>query len=179
MQDNGKMLTGIVEMDETYFGGKPRKSGKKDDDNFPSNPRGRGTKKTPVVGMVSRGGDVKAKKVDKTALKAKDLNLLIRENIDPQGSVLITDEYKGYNKVSQILKHYTINHSFEYANGEIHTNTIESFWAIVKRGIIGQYHKVSVKYLDMYLDEFTFRYNARKTDTKTVFNSIINNAVTG
>ena len=97
MQDSGEMLTGIVEMDETYVGGKPRKSGKKDDDNFPPNPRGRGTKKTPVVGMVSRGGDV----------KAKDLNLLIRENIDPQGSVLITDEYKGYNKVSQFLKHYT------------------------------------------------------------------------
>lgn len=102
MQDSGDMLTGIVEMDETCVGGKPRKSGKKDDDNLPPSPRGRGTKNTPVVGVVARGGDVKAKKVD----------------------------------------------------------------------------KVSVKYLDMYLDEFTFRYNARKTDTTTVFNSIINNALT-
>ncbi len=92
---------------------------------------------------------------------------------NPRGSVLLTDEYKGYNKVSDILKHYTINHTFEYANGEIHTNTIEGFWAIVKRGIVGQFHKVSVRYLPKYLDEFTYRYNMRKMDSNVVFDGVL------
>ncbi len=176
MKDNGELLSGIVEMDETYVGGKPRKSGKKKDDdgNGKGNPRGRGTKKTPVVGMVERGGRVKAEKVDKSQLKAKDMNELVRKSIDTdKPSVLVTDEYKGYAHVHKLLKHYTINHQFEYANGDIHTNSIESFWAIVKRGIIGQYHKVSVRHLDKYLDEFCFRYNHRKGDTQETFNSVI------
>lgn len=161
-------------MDETYVGGKPRKGGKKDDDDNTPSLRGRGTKKIPVVGAVARGGDVKASKATKDTLKSKDLNELIRKYVNPQGSVLVTDEYRGYNKASKILKHYRINHSKSYANGDIHTNTIESFWAIVKRGIIGQYHKVSGKYLDMYLNEFCYRYNARKLDASLVFNSTVN-----
>lgn len=174
MQSDGELLTGVVEMDETYVGGKPRKAPKKDDDDKPSSPRGRGTRKTPVVGMVERGGKVKAEKVDKSMLKSKDLNELIRKSINPIGSVLVTDEYRGYSKVSKILKHYTINHQFEYANGEIHTNTIESFWAIVKRGIIGQFHKVSAKHLNKYLDEFCYRYNRRKLDISLTFKHTIN-----
>lgn len=170
------LLKGIIEMDETYIGGKPRPSGKKkddDDDSPPKNKRGRGTKKTPVVGMVERQGNVKAVVVDKSMLTSKDLNALIRRNVHPQGSVLLTDEYRGYNKVSDILKHYTINHTFEYVNGEIHTNTIEGFWAIVKRGIVGQFHKVSVRYLPKYLDEFTYRYNMRKMDSSDVFEGVL------
>lgn len=171
MKADPELLTGIVEMDETYVGGKPRKTAKKDENgnHKPKNPRGRGTKKTPVVGMVSRGGKVKAQPVTKEQLKFKDLNQLIRDNVNPDDSVLITDEYTGYSKVSNILKHYTINHSFEYANGEIHTNTIEGFWALLKRGIIGQYHKVSAKHLSKYIDEFCYRYNLRKASTDHVF----------
>jgi transposase-like protein len=89
--------------------------------------------------------------------------------------VLITDEYKGYNKASKILPHARINHSKQYVNGLIHTNTIESFWAIVKRGIVGQYHRVSAKYLDMYLDEFCYRYNARENNNSVVFGNTIAN----
>lgn len=176
MKDDGEMLSGIVEMDETYVGGKPRKSNKKDndDDNTPSL-RGRGTKKTPVVGMVERQGNVKASKATKDTLKSKDLNELIRKHVSTTGAVLITDEYKGYNKANSILPHARINHSKEYANGLIHTNTIESFWAIVKRGIIGQYHKVSVKHLDKYLDEFCYRYNARNTDNSILFGNTVAN----
>lgn len=177
MKDDGELLQGIVEMDETYVGGKPRKVKKNNDDDDKGNPRGRGTKKTPVVGMVERNGNVKAQKVDKGSLKSKDLNELVRKNVNPQGSVLVTDEYRGYNKVSSILKHYTINHSFEYANGEIHTNTIESFWSLVKRGIIGQFHKVSVRYLDKYLDEFCYRFNSRKLNSSDIFNKMICNSI--
>lgn len=175
MKDNGALLCGIVEMDETYVGGKPRKGNDRDDDIDGGNKsiRGRGTKKTPVVGMVERGGNVKARKSSKFTLKAKDLNELIRQHIQPVGSVLVTDEYRGYNKVAEILKHYRINHQVSYVSGDIHTNTIESFWAIVKRGIIGQFHKVSAKYLDMYLDEFCFRYNSRSTDSNLVFGDVL------
>ena len=70
------------------------------------------------------------------SLKSKDLNALVRRHINPEGSVLLTDEYKGYKKISEILKHYTINHSVRYVDGEIHTNTIESLWAIVNSGPI-------------------------------------------
>lgn len=173
MVDNGELLTGIVEMDETYVGGKPRKSNRKDDDDDTPSLRGRGTKKTPVVGMVERKGSVKASKATKDTLKSKDLNELIRKNINPEEAVLITDEYKGYNAASTILPHATINHSKEYERGGIHTNNIESFWAIVKRGIVGQFHKVSDKYLDMYLDEFCYRYNARKEDSDIVFSNTL------
>jgi transposase-like protein len=175
MKDDGKLLTGIVEMDETYVGGKPRKGNNKDDDDNTPSLRGRGTKKIPVVGLVERGGNVKASKATKNTLKSKDLNELIRKNVNPIGSVLLTDEYRGYNKVSTILKHYRINHSQSYVTGDIHTNTIESFWAIVKRGIIGQYHKVSAKHLDKYLSEFCYRYNSRNLKNSLVFNSVVSN----
>ncbi len=175
MVDNGELLNGIVEMDETYVGGKPRKGNKKDDDDNTPSQRGRGTKKIPVVGMVERGGKVKTEKATKDTLKSKDLNELIRKYINPSESVLITDEYKGYNKAASLLPHARINHSIEYVNGLIHTNTIESFWAIVKRGIVGQYHRVSAKHLDKYLDEFCYRYNSRNLDSSVLFGNTIAN----
>lgn len=179
MTDDGALLSGIVEMDETYIGGKPRKGNDRDDDIDGGNTstRGRGTKKTPVVGMVERKGNVKAAKASKDTLKAKDLNELIRKHINPGISVLITDEYTGYNHAGAILPHRTINHSKAYVDGVIHTNTIESFWAIVKRGIIGQYHRVSAKYLDQYLDEFTYRYNARNDDANMLFGDVLKRMV--
>jgi transposase-like protein len=121
------LLTG-VEMDETYIGGKPRKSNDKDNDtNNTGSTRGRGTKKTPVVGMVEREGNVKAQSVSKHELKGKDLEALVRKNIDTENSVLVTDEYKAYNNMHKIIEHFSINHSREYTRGNIHTNTIESF----------------------------------------------------
>ena len=77
----------------------------------------------------------------------------------------MTDEYKGYLPVKKYMLHQTVNHGTkQYVNGNIHTNTIEGFWALLKRGIVGQYHKVSVGYLQRYVDEFAFRYNNRKND---------------
>ena len=136
MLDNGELLRGIVEMDETYIGGKPRKGG-------PPSKRGRGTKKTPVVGMVERDGNVRAKV--SRVLNSNRLMQLVRRNVDPKKAVLMTDEYKGYLPVKKYMLHETVNHGAkQYVNGNIHTNTIEGFWALLKRGIVGQYHKVSV-----------------------------------
>jgi transposase-like protein len=117
MSDNTNLLSGIIEMNETYVGGKPRKENSKDRDNDDKdNPRGRGTKKTPVVGMVEREGKVKATSVSKHELKATDLRALILKSIDTQNSILITDEYTGYSNVSKIVPHETINHSYEYVS---------------------------------------------------------------
>ncbi len=167
MKDDGRLLMGIVEMDETYVGGKPVKSNNRDDDVDGGNTstRGRGTRKIPVVGMVERGGKVKAKSTSKHELRGVDLQALVRQGVDVANAILLTDEYTGYNGMNRLLPHKRINHSRCFVDGLIHTNTIESFWAIVKRGIVGQYHKVSAKYLDRYLDEFCFRYNGRFNET--------------
>jgi len=156
MKQSPELLSGIVEMDETYIGGKPRK-GNKD-----SRKRGRGTAKTPVVGMVERDGNVRAKSHKNKSLSFKELKKIVRENIDTDNTKLITDQYRGYEPFDGIIDHETINHQYEYVKNHVHTNTIEGFWSLLKRGIIGQYHKVSIKYLDRYVDEFCYKYNSRK-----------------
>ncbi len=168
MKDDGTLLTGIVEMDEAYIGSAPRKGNERDDDHN----GGQGTtSKTPVVGMVARGGKVKAKKASKLAFS--DLSELVRGGVDLGKSMLITDEYRGYNGMAALLPHKRINHSKRYADCLINTNSIESFWAIVKRGIVGQFHKVSDKYLDAYLDEFSYRFNGRDTDGAVMFDRTV------
>lgn len=168
MVDDGKLLAGIVEMDETYIGGKPRKSNHKDPDDKGS-PRGRGTDKAPVVGAVERGGRVKARAVLKEEMTGADILKIVRSMLDMPNSVLNTDEYPGYNGMNNHVLHRTIAHREGYSRrdlfsgqyGNIHTNTIEGFWAIVKRAVYGQFHHVSKKYLPLYLNELTFRYNHR------------------
>jgi len=158
------LLQGIVEMDECYIGGKPRKTKKRKDDDKPK--RGRGTKKTPVVGMIKREGNVKAKviKRKKGSLGVKNMARLVRENIDTANAILMTDDYIGYDRIDLFMPHERICHAYEYVRGNVHTNTIESFWAILKRGIVGQFHKVSIKHLSKYLDEFCYRFNNRNND---------------
>jgi transposase-like protein len=162
MREDYELLNGIVEMDETYVGGKGH-GGK----------RGRGTSKTPVVGMVERGGKIKAKPVKK--VDAKTLSSLVREKVDTQQATIMTDEFKGYLRLSSFVNHQTVNHQEWYVNGDIHTNTIEGFWSLLKRGIIGQYHKVSVSHLHQYIDEFCYRYNNR--ETPDLFGETINRAL--
>ena len=157
-QTQRELLTGVVEMDETYIGGKPRKGSS-------SEPlkRGRGTKKTPVVGMIEREGQIRAKVINKhKKLNIKTLNSLVRENVDTENTTLITDEYKGYFGIKHFMPHKVVDHTVWYVNGDTHTNNVESFWALLKRGIVGQYHKVSLRYLPKYIDEFCFRHNNRK-----------------
>lgn len=159
MVDTGQrnLLRGLVEMDETYIGGKPRKG------NGGEKPkRGRGTKKVPVIGMIERGGEVRANVAKGGHLYTRHLADLVRRNIDTKNSVLVTDEFSGYIGIKSIIPHETVNHATWYVDGFRHTNNIESFWALLKRGVVGQYHKVSLRYLPRYIDEFCYRYNNRK-----------------
>ena len=151
------ILSGLVEMDETYVGGKPRPGSGGEPPK-----RGRGTKKTPVVGMVERGGRVKAGVAKKDSLTISKLSALVRRNVDIPNTVLITDEYKGYLGIKHFMPHETVVHSHWYVDGFRHTNNMESFWALLKRGIIGQYHKVSLQHLPKYINEFCYRHNNRK-----------------
>ena len=152
-----ELLTGLVEADETYIGGKPRKG-------TGTHKRGRGTSKVPVVGMVERKGRVKAEVMRHKKLNSKNLKSLIRRNVDITDTTLITDEYKGYIGIQKIMSHKIVDHTVWYVDGDTHTNTIESFWALLKRGIVGQFHKVSLRYLPRYIDEFCYRYNYRFID---------------
>jgi hypothetical protein len=133
--DQLDLLKGIVEMDECYIGGKPRKDVSKhndsDDDNQPQqNKPGQGTKKTPVFGIVERDGNLKTQELTGIKLSAKKLMELVRKSVDIENSTLMTDEYKGFNKMNTIIDHKAVFHAYEYVNSDIHTNTIESFWAI-------------------------------------------------
>lgn len=159
-RDKAGPLTGKVETDETYFGGKPRK-GNTGSKGKSTGRRGRGTKKTPVVGMLQREGRVVAKVVDKSQLRVAGLSQLIRDNVDIENATLITDEFNGYLGIKEFMEHKTINHRFQYADGDIHTNRIEGFWSHLKRGIRSTHVAVSKQHLQKYVNEFAFRYNNR------------------
>lgn len=164
--DQREMLMGVVEMDETYVGGKPRKGNRRDNDPEGGNKskRGRSTDKAPVIGAVSRGGKVTAKALQKGKMKGKNLRAFVKETVDVLNSRLIMDEYKAYIGMNRLLPHSVICHTKCYVYGDIHTNTIEGFWALLKRGMFGQFHSVSRKHLQKYVDEFCYRYNNRAND---------------
>jgi len=172
----------IVEIDETYVGGKPRKSNKKDKDKKGGGlKRGRGTKKTPIIAVVDR----EAKKIfAKVALSnkrgqkltGKQLLDVINQVCKGKNVTVISDEYRGYDKLRHTnYIHLKIDHTKMFVDGDVHTNTIESFWAIVKRAFYGTYHRISVKYLQEYINEISFRYNHR--DINESFDLLLGNAV--
>lgn len=167
------LLHGIVEADETYVGGKPRKGNRRDDDK--PNKRGRGTRKVPVIGVIERGGRVRAKVIEAGELSAKGLSKFVARFVDTAASLIITDEYKGYNRLAAMMRHARINHQVAYAHGPVHTNTIESFWAIVKRAWYGQHHHYSRKYMQLYISEACYKYNHRRSPDD--FNGIIGTMV--
>jgi len=149
------MLDGTVEMDETYVGGKNRGAG-----------RGRGAtaNKEVVIGIRQRSGDLRF--FHATDASTGTLAKYIRENISEDVEVIVTDEWRGYKGAVGEHKHETVNHSAkEYARYEdgacISTNTVESAFSLLKRGIIGTWHKISAKHLQAYLDEMTFRFDRR------------------
>lgn len=156
-------LNGIIEMDESYFGGKTRsKKYIKDDDVSLSTTtlkRGRGTNKVSVVGMVQRKGNVKTKLIDK--LTKRNLLFMLKANAKSDNSILMTDGFKSYSELETYIDRLVINHSKQYSKGIVHINTIEGFWSYVKNGIKGSFKSVSKKYLPLYLVEFEWKFNHR------------------
>ena len=155
------VLQGIIEADETYIGGKPRKENKKED-REPAK-RGRGTSKTAVIGAVERGGNVVAQVAEN--LTGRAILEFIRRVVKVKDSELMTDEYHGYRQFAQMMKHEVINHQEQYVEGDKHTNTIEGFWSLLKRSWYGQHHHYSTGYTPLYVAERCYVYNNRHRET--------------
>ena len=143
------LLTGIVEADETYIGGRQEGVGR-------GNWR-RG--KTMVLGAVERGGEVRLK-VDKRATK-KAVHAFLESAVDDEAEGLYTDEHGAYEGFAERHEH-VVHGNEEWVRGQVHTNTMESVWSLLKRSIIGSYHHLSARHLPAYLDEMEFRYNNRR-----------------
>ena len=163
-----RKLSGEVEADETYIGGKARNMHK---DKQAKTLKAEGYfRKAVVVGMLERDGEVRTKVLN--VASAKVLAREIRANVEP-GSTLYTDELAAYTKVGQEYAHKVINHAVEYVKGNVHTNCIENYWSLLKRGIKGTYVSVEPFHLFRYLDEQSFRYNTRKTNDQARFHNAV------
>ena len=155
-QDFFNMIETTAEIDETFIGGKEKNkpTGKRTKKN-----QGRSTKtRIPIVGILTRRNkEVRAIRVDNTS--KEQLHAFILGNIFPDTKIM-TDEWTGYKGLDKMYKHSVVKHkNEEYVRGECHTNGIEGFWSLLKRGIIGVYHQMSKKHIEKYVDEFVFRYN--------------------
>jgi transposase-like protein/IS1 family transposase len=152
-------LGGIVEVDETFIGGLAKnkhidKRGKG------SGTGGIGSGKTPIVGAVKRKGNVIARVIEN--VRATTLEAFVHEAVSHKVSLLCTDQWVGYKHLGDEYPHGVVDHSKgQYVIGAVHTNTIEGFWSIFKRGVVGTFHKMSAKYMPLYVAEFEFRYNNR------------------
>lgn len=164
--ENAYSLQGWVEVDETYIGGK-------DTNRHEYKKRGKKDVKTPILGMVERGGKIIASIIDKTLEPIVTKSILGSVVKD---SVVYTDGSAAYRNISKLFTHQKVSHSSgEYVNRSCHTNTIEGFWSLLKRSVYGIYHSTSTKHLQMYVDEMVFRYNTRETSDFNRFNLLLNN----
>jgi len=159
-------LRGVIEMDETFLGGKKKgKNGRSPSDR----------RKAMVVALVERGG--RARAFPMAMVTSADIRKAIIKHVDPLQSELMTDESKVYggDKLGRI-PHFSVAHwQGEYVRGRVHTNTIEGFWSLFKRGIVGTFHHIGTEHLDKYADEFAFRYSSRHVSDGTRAEQIFKN----
>jgi transposase-like protein len=190
--DMTKAFSVLVEVDETYVGGKPRREnvtldadGNVVPSDKPPRKRGRGTDKTPIIGVRERSSGKVYAEVALPNEKGQKLTgkqlLGVLEKATADGTTVVSDDFSGYNILDKNLPngfvHLSVNHSagqFSAGNG-VHTNGIENFWSLLKRGWIGTYHHWSVKYMQRYVDEFSFRYSNRKNPA--VFDKVLKQAI--
>jgi transposase len=167
MKDDEKPLKGKVEVDETSWGGRPRRKlkNKKEVALFRES-------KTTVLGMVERGGRVRLRVI--ASRRGEPLSGAVRANVNPE-AILFTDDWRPYRPLSrEYAGHKIINHSAGvYVLGDIHTNTIEGFFGNLKTGMRGAYKTVSRKWLQSYLDEYTWRYNHRTYEPRSMFHALL------
>ncbi len=174
--DDSDLFNGIVEIDETYIGGaKANHSKKKRQARRDSSLQITGMQdKQAVLGLLERAGRIKLQVIEKA--HGKTIKPIIEHTVSKDAS-LVTDGFGGYAGLDkQYKEHQVLNKDKEeYVRGEYHTNTIEGFWTLLKRGIYGQYHKVSIRHLQEYLNEFTFKYNHR--ENRSVFDLLVHNCI--
>ncbi|HKN76701.1 MAG TPA: IS1595 family transposase [Candidatus Acidoferrum sp.] len=168
MQDGASLLTGVVEVDETYVGGKVKRKGK---------PFVQKQKKDVVIGLIERGG--KLKLVPVADNKMSIIEPVIEKHVSPD-ALLQTDDSAIYHIIGKRHAggHRTINHSSSYGIGENHSNTIENAFSLLKRGVYGTFHKVSIKHLGRYCNEFSYRFNRRGAQLE-MFDATLKNLTRG
>ena len=197
-------LDNVVEIDSTMLGGKPRKKPTEISDakkarfdkkllqlkgtdkeirqnldaykkSYPKEkPKtGAGADRPVIAGIVERDGDVVAQVM--SSLKYGDVKALVEKHVNKEKAVLISDGEKSFVALSRIIDNIVIDHKTMYAHKGVHTNTIESFWAIIKRGVHGQYHHISDEYLPNYVTEFVFKWNNRNEDD--MFETLVRNSM--
>lgn len=149
--DVADKLMGILEIDEAYISPKSHKAGRP----------GKHSPKVPVMGFLQRGGKIVAQHTPDVTSRT------IKAFVDKWAidvSVIHTDEFLPYKALDATYAHRRVNHKLMYSDGDIHVNGVENFWSLLKRGLIGGFHKVSVKHLHRYFDEFVYRFNEREND---------------
>lgn len=170
MKQNKGQLFGTIEMDETYVGGleKNKHLSKREGGKQGRNPKA----KIPVIGLIQRGGEIRAEVAENVKMITVESKVIKHAKL---GSQLYTDDFLSYSRIGKLYPHKIVKHAKgEYVrDGHIHSNTIESFWALFKRGYQGIYHQMSRKHLQRYVDEFTYRFNRRMNSFQDIFSDVI------
>jgi transposase-like protein len=166
-------LSGTIEADETYVGGKPRghREHRIGSSTMSEAIKASWDRKVPVFGIKERGGRIRANVIPKVNTEAVERAMFY--GVDRANSRMMTDEHTIYRNVSNLLPHDVIRHKSEYVRGEVHTQGIESFWSILKRGLVGTYHHVDAGYLNQYVQEYAFRHNTRHISDTERFNALL------